>query len=190
MASHVPTGPPPPGAEPDDLATTREVLLSLGRAVLVAAAVLVAVTIAGRLLGFDLHPLPALALASVVAVGVWAVQRSEDWSLPSDWHSPETQEPSLHVASDFRTRRIEAILNRAHPGVGVSGRELGRLLADLASERLVRDHGADPADPLAEADHLLSSRLVAHLRSVEGPDRVPPLSLSTVHAYLKEISSL
>lgn len=149
----------------------------------------VGVIVGARFLGAGFHPVPTLVVASAVGVVWWAVAMVSDWPGYERWEPAAAVDPSLRVASDPRTRRLESMLSGADAKHRMSTRDIARTLSAVVADTLVRTYGADPADPLAAATGRLSPKLVAFLRA--DPDvPAPVLTRRVLHSWLTEIDNL
>ncbi len=148
----------------------------------------VLVIVGARLLGAGFFPVPTLVVAATLGVLWWAVMMVADWPPYERWEPAAAVDPSLRVASDSRTRRLESMLSGADSKHRMSHGEVSRTLLAIAADTLVRRHGADPEDPLAAAAGRLSPGLLAFLRA--DPDRMPYVTRRALHAWLTEIDNL
>lgn len=157
-----------------------------------AVAAGVAVLLIGRT-GIRPDLVLVVAAAILVALTVEVVVLVAPHLAESDWPAaaapPRTE--LFHV--DGRTRRLADTIADARPGVDLTSSQLAREVLDVATDRLVRRRGADPADPLAlaEQEHLLSAPTLAWLRQVQtDPREVGPCPTHVLRARLTEVSSL
>lgn len=146
----------------------------------------VLVVVTGGLLGVNFDPVVLALVALGTAVVVWLSVVIEDWAPPLHWEDVRFPASSLHVGSDSRTRRLGALIAASDETHRMSQRALRDLLAEITASRLVRLHGADPADPFA------SPAISRPLRSYLTRPRtaVPPLRRRVLQSYLEEISRL
>ncbi len=92
-----------------------------------------------------------------------------------------------HLPRDRRAVRLADLARGADPARRFTTAELHDELTGLVTDRLVRHHDADPAQPFRGADRLLSPALLTYLTG-DGP--APALRRPALGAYLKEIESL
>lgn len=149
----------------------------------------VLVIVGARFLGAAFYPVPTLVVAATVGVLWWAVMMVSDWPPYERWEPAAVVDPSLRVASDSRTRRIESMLSGADAKHRMSMRDVARTLAAIVADTLVRSYEADPDDPLAAAPGRLSPGLIEFLRA-EPDGRVPYVTRRALHAWLTEIDTL
>lgn len=147
------------------------------------------VIVGARFLSAGFFPVPTLVTAGALGVLWWALMMVTDWPAYERWEPASATDPSLRVASDARTRRLESMLSGADAKHRMSTRDVARALAAVVSDALVRHHGADPADPLASAGGRLSPDLIDFLRA--DPARpVPAVTRRVLHVWLTEIDTL
>lgn len=146
----------------------------------------VLVVVAGGLLGVTFDPVVLALVALGTAVVVWLTVVIEDWAPPLHWEDVRFPTSSLHVGSDSRTRRLAALIAASDETHRMSQRALRDLLAEITASRLVRLHGADPADPFESP--AISRPLRTYL--TRPPAAVPPLRRRVLQSYLEEISRL
>lgn len=162
---------------------------SLGRLLgVVFAALTISVTldIGAYLAGIVVNPLLSAVIAVAAAVLFWLSRSVTLGAVPLVWDPPPLEPVRLLP----RNRDVTMLAHAARGSVGrdtVTRRELVGALRAVTAERLVRRHGADPADPFATATGLLSPSLVALLT---GQTRTTSLRRRTLGAYLKEIDAL
>ena len=146
----------------------------------------VVAVVVGGVLGLSFNPVVLILLTLSAAVVIWLVVVIEDWAPPLWWEDVRFPSASLHVASDSRTRRLASLISSSDEVHQMSHRALRDLLGEITASRLVRLHGADPADPYASP--VLSRPLRTYL--TRPTNVVPPLSRRVLHSYLEEISRL
>lgn len=133
---------------------------------------------------------PLLLLVIIVpgSLLLWAMLAGMGESSPVDWVPKTTVAEQSSPA--MSTARLADDIERAageHPG---ASHTIATLLADAAEHRLVTRHGADPDDPFAAANGLLSPAFLHYLADVLVDRKPAPLSRKSLDRYLEEIDSL
>ncbi len=178
----IPAGPRTPYV---DLPVITRLLTYVGICLLVGVGVIVG----ARFLGAAFYPIPTFVVATTVGVLWWAVMMVADWQAYEPWEPATAVDPSLRVASDPRTRRLESMLSGADAKHRMSTRDVARILSGVVADVLIRFHGADPADPLADARRHVSAGLLDFLTAASsGTPRA--LTRRQLHSWLIEIESL
>lgn len=149
----------------------------------------VLVIVGARFLGAGFHTVPTLVVAGILGVVWWAVMMVADWPAYEKWEPATAVDPSLRVASDPRTRRLESMLSGSDSKHRMSARDVARTLAGIVEDTLVRQYGADPDSPLSAATGRLSPALLTFLRAdPNGP--VPVVTRRVLRTWLTEIDTL
>lgn len=156
---------------------------------LVALATLAVVYTILRFFGVTLFLVPWVVFALATAALIWVLRTGPEPLDSPVWVENQSHAGSALFQSDLATRRIADTIAGAQPGREFSTHQLAHTLRELASQRLVRLHKADPANPLTTGERQLTPQLLSYLTSVETGDS-PSVSRRTLHRYLKEIESL
>lgn len=139
--------------------------------------------------GEVLNPSLVIVMGLVIALVWWIVREINPQIEPVRWRTIGLDYGGPSLMIDRRSRRLAGIAHSAQPGRRFTSHNLANVLNGLVTYRLIRDHGADPGDPLRDADRLLSPPLLAYIRTAETGGS-PPVKRATLDAYLKEIDSL
>ena len=140
---------------------------------LIVAALLVVVTLAGIVLsGLSPNVAYIAALGVLLAIATAGIRRLGESLAGARWPSPVPLAPGA-PGVDPRIGGLETLLRRSAEDANVFRRRLRVLLADLATHRLERDHGIDPAEHPDEARQLLGDdawRVLTEARAAKATD--------------------
>ena len=142
---------------------------------------------ASRLVQLNLSLSFAILVAALGALLTFAFSDDLWPDPPSPGWNVKLEKRRPHLPRERRAVRLGDIARGADPSRRFTTAELRVELSDLAADRLVRHHDADPAHPFLGADRLLSPALFDYLT---GDDAAPTVRRATLGTYLKEIDSL